>query len=364
MSDVLHLRGTVVVDDRTELPECWVVDGRLTRTAPPGAGGARVLTGWVLPGLVDVHCHIGLGAAGEVDAEEALLQAKADLDAGTLLVRDAGSPMDNRWVQRRPDLPRLIRAGHHLARPKRYLRHYGLELDDVAQLPEAVAEQARFGDGWVKIVADWIDRSEGADSDLRPLWPADVLADAVAAAHENGARVTAHTFAHESIDPLLDAGIDGIEHGTGMDADQIAEAARRGIPVTPTLLQVGYFAEFAAQAREKYPVYADRMAGMHARRYEQVHAFHDAGVPLLMGSDAGGTLAHGSLPAELAEVVRAGVPPRDVVAAASWRGREILGVPGIAEGASADVVVYDADPRRDVAVLARPAAVVLRGQLV
>jgi imidazolonepropionase-like amidohydrolase len=362
MSEVLHLTGTIVVDDGTELDDAWVVDGRLRLRRPEGAGRARELTGWVLPGLVDVHCHIGLGADGVVTEEEALLQGKADRDAGTLLVRDAGSPMDNRWVQERSDLPRLVRAGHHLARPKRYLRHYGLELDDVAQLPEAVAEQARFGDGWVKIVADWIDRSLGADADLTPLWPADVLEDAIAAAHENGARVTAHTFSHEAIAPLLDAGIDGIEHGTGMDADHIAEAARRGIPVTPTLLQVGRFTEIADQAGPRYPVYADRMRRMHARRYEHVRDLHAAGVPLLMGSDAGGTIPHGSLPAELAEVARAGVPAADVVGFASWRARRILGVPGIEEGASADVVVYDADPRQDTDVLARPHAVVLRGQ--
>ena len=362
MSEVLHLTGTIVVDDSTELDQVWVVDGCLTLRRPDDADRARTLTGWVLPGLVDVHCHIGLGADGVVSVEDAVLQGKTDRDAGTLMVRDAGSPMDNRWVQEREDLPRLIRAGHHLARPKRYLRNYGLELDDVARLPEAVAEQARFGDGWVKIVADWIDRSLGGDADLTPLWPADVLKDAVAAAHENGARVTAHTFSHEAIDPLLDAGIDGIEHGTGMGADQIAEAARRGIPVTPTLLQVGRFADIADQAGGKYPVYAARMRRMHARRHEHVRNLHEAGVTLLMGSDAGGTIAHGSLPAELAEVARAGVPTADVVAAASWRGRQILGVPGMAEGASADVVVYDADPRADVDVLSRPSAVVLRGK--
>ncbi|WP_341360551.1 amidohydrolase family protein [Georgenia sp. M64] len=364
MSEVLHLTGTIVVDDATELDEAWVVDGRLTFRRPDDASRARIVTGWVLPGLVDVHCHIGLGAAGEVDQAEAEVQGKADRDAGTLLVRDAGSPMDNRWVQQRPDMPRLIRAGHHLARPKRYLRHYGRELDDVADLPRAAAEEAAYGDGWVKIVADWIDRSEGAASDLRPLWPAEILRDAVAAAHDAGARVTAHAFARESIGPLLDAGIDGIEHGTGMDADHLAEAARRGIAVTPTLLQVGRFAAIAEQAGEKYPVYAARMRRMHADRYEQVLAMHDAGVPLLMGSDAGGTISHGSLPAELAEVARAGVPAPDVVAAASWRARRYLGAAGIEEGASADVVVYDADPRDDVSVTAGPAAVVLRGEIV
>lgn len=362
MARPLHLTGTVVVGDGAELDECWVVEGRLTLDPPDEP--ARELEGWVLPGLVDVHCHIGLGPDGEVSVAEAEAQAKADRDAGTLLVRDAGSPQDTRWVQQRPDLPRLIRAGHHLARPKRYLRHYGRELDDVTQLPEAMAQEARYGDGWVKIVADWIDRSQGAESDLRPLWPADVLAEGIAAAHENGARVTAHAFSREAVDDLLDAGVDGIEHGTGMTPDHIAEAARRRIPVTPTLLQVAHFTDFAAQAGAKYPVFAERMLRMHARRHEQVRAFHEAGVPLLMGSDAGGTILHGSLPAELAEVVRAGVPVHDVVAAASWRGREILGVPGVAEGAPADVVVYPEDPREDVAVLARPTAVVLRGEVV
>ncbi|MBD8060756.1 amidohydrolase family protein [Oceanitalea stevensii] len=361
MGQPLHLTGTIVVGDAAELDECWVVDGRLTLEPP--AEPVREVEGWVLPGLVDVHCHIGLGPEGAVSVEEAEVQAKADREAGTLLVRDAGSPQDNRWVQQRSDLPRLIRAGHHLARPKRYLRHYGRELDDVAQLPQAMAEEAASGDGWVKVVADWIDRSEGADSDLRPLWPADILAEGIAAAHEAGAKVTAHAFSREVVDDLLDAGIDGIEHGTGMTADHIAEAARRRVPVTPTLLQVAHFADFAEQAGSKYPVYAARMRAMHERRYEQVRAFHEAGVPLLMGSDAGGTIAHGSLPAELAEVVRAGVPVHDVVAAASWRGRDLLGVPGIHEGAGADVVVYAEDPREDVSALARPRAVVLRGEL-
>ena len=362
MSQPLHLTGTVVVGDGAELDEVWVVDGRLTLDPP--AGPARTVEGWVLPGLVDVHCHIGLGPGGAVTVEEAEVQARTDRDAGTLLVRDAGSPLDTRWVQDRPDLPRLIRAGRHLARPRRYLRHFGRELADVAELPRAMAEEAASGDGWVKIVADWIDRSEGADSDLRPLWPADVLAEGVAAAHEAGARVTAHTFSREAVDDLLDAGVDGIEHGTGMTADHIAEAARRRIPVTPTLLQVGSFAAIADQAGAKYPVYAARMRAMHERRYAQVRAFHEAGVPLLMGSDAGGTIAHGTLPAEVAEVVRAGVPTEDAVAAASWRAREVLGVPGVSDGAPADVVVYAEDPREDVAALTRPTAVVLGGEVV
>ncbi len=357
----LHLRGPVVVDDDRVAPQAWVVGDRITFERPAAVTGS--LTGWVLPGLVDVHCHIGLGADGAVDRATAQAQAVADRDAGVLLIRDAGSPADTRWVDGRDDLPRLIRAGHHLARPKRYLRHYARELADVTELPAAVAQEAARGDGWVKLVADWIDRDLGPDGDLRPLWPDEVLARAVSAAHDAGARVTAHTFATEALDGLLDAGIDCLEHATGADARQIDRIAAAGVPVTATLLQVAQFAAIADRAG-RYPVYAERMRRMHARRYQHVRDLVDAGVQLLVGTDAGGTIAHGRIADEAAELLTAGVSDAEVVAAASWRTRRWLGAPGLTEGESADLVVYDADPRLDARVLAAPRAVLLRGRRV
>lgn len=358
----IHLHGTVVLGDDHEVGDAWVVDGRLTLERPTGGGDETVrLDGVALPGLVDVHCHVGLGPDGAVGPDEAEAQAVADRDSGVLLVRDAGSPADTRWVDDRDDLPRLLRAGHHLARPKRYLRGYGRELDDVADLPAAVAEEADRGDGWVKLVADWIDREVG---DLTPLWPADLLAEAVAVAHRRGARVTAHTFSTEAVDDLLAAGVDCLEHGTGLTDDQVAEVVRRGVAVTPTLLQVARFEEIAAQGDARFPVYAARMRRMHSRRYEHVAAMHEAGVRLLVGTDAGGTLGHGLVAQECAEMVRAGVPTRDVVAAASWRTRAYLGLPEMLAAPSVDLVVYPRDPRTDVGVLATPSAVLLRGALV
>src|SRR5699024_12686750 len=115
--------------------------------------------------------------------------AEADAASGVLLVRDAGAPSDTSWIQREPDLPRLIRSGRHIARPRRYVRDYAVELDDPDDLPAAMAAQARAGDGWVKLVGDWIDRGDGSDSDLRPLWTAAQPREGVAAAHDHGARV-------------------------------------------------------------------------------------------------------------------------------------------------------------------------------
>lgn len=348
-----------------EVGDAWVKDGALSLTRPSAQGTNMVeLSGWVIPGLVDVHCHLGLGADGPVDNATTEVQAMADRDAGVLLVRDAGSPSDTRWVQGRQDMPRLVRSGRHIARPRRYLRNYGLELEDSSQLADVVRAEARTGDGWVKLVGDWIDRDMGKNADLRPLWTREELTEAVAAAHAEAARVTVHAFSNEVIPDLIAAGVDCIEHGTGIDADVMYEISERGIAVTPTLLQIGQFGEIAEQAAGKYDVFAHRLRAMHERRYEQVREMYDAGIQLLVGTDAGGTIGHGRVASECAQLVEAGLPARDVVAAASWEGRSFLGYGSLVEGASADFVVYPEDPRNDIEVLRYPSAVVLRGEIV
>src|SRR5664280_2276526 len=107
------------------------------------------------------------------------------------------------------------------------------------------AEQARRGDGWVKLVGDWIDRDRG---DLAPCWPADALAAAVERAHAAGARVTVHTFGELALPDLLAAGVDCLEHGTGLNAELIAEMVRRGTALVPTLINIDNFPGIAAGA--------------------------------------------------------------------------------------------------------------------
>ncbi len=357
--DVLHLRGPVLVGPDDVRPEAWAVGGRLTLTRPAASADA-VLDGWVLPGLVDAHCHVGLGPEGAVDAATAEAQATTDRDAGALLLRDAGSAADTRWVDDRDDLPVIVRAGRHLARPRRYLRGYAEEVEPDG-LAEAVRRQAARGDGWVKLVGDWLDRDLG---DLAPCWPLDALRAAVAAAHDAGARVTAHCFSEVALPDLLAAGLDGVEHATGMGAGTIPALAQQGVAVVPTLVNIETFPGIADRAEAKFPVYAAHMRALHAGRRAAVRDAHDAGVRLYAGTDAGGTIAHGRVADEVAELVRAGLPPVAAVDAACWGARAWLGRPGLQEGAPADLVVCRDDPRRDVRALASPARVVLRGRVV
>ena len=74
-----------------------------------------------------------------------------------LALRDCGSPVDTRALDDEPDLPRIIRAGQHIAAPRRYIPGLAVEVEP-DELVAEVRVQARRGDGWVKLVGDWIDR--------------------------------------------------------------------------------------------------------------------------------------------------------------------------------------------------------------
>ncbi|MFJ8854686.1 amidohydrolase family protein [Streptomyces sp. NPDC102437] len=357
---MLHVKGRVLVGPDDVRDELWVVDGRISYGRPAGADGAVTVTGWVLPGLVDAHCHVGLDHHGAVDAATSEKQALADREAGALLLRDAGSPADTRWIDDREDLPKIIRAGRHIARPRRYTRNYAHEIEP-GELVAYVAREARRGDGWVKLVGDWIDREVG---DLTALWPREAVEAAIAEAHRLGARVTAHCFAEDSLRDLVEAGIDCIEHATGLTEDTIPLFAERGVAIVPTLVNIATFPSLAAGGEAKFPRWSAHMRRLHERRYDTVRAAHDAGVPVFVGTDAGGVLAHGLVADEVAELVKAGIPALDALSATTWGARRWLGRPGLEEGAPADLVVYDEDPRADVRVLAAPRRVVLNGRVI
>jgi imidazolonepropionase-like amidohydrolase len=353
---VYRLRGVLLPDEREV--ELFVDASGVLVEGPVADAETVVDGGWIVPGLVDAHCHVGLGPAGIPDLDGAAEQAITDRDAGTLLIRDCGSPVDTRPLQSREDLPEIIRAGRHIARPKRYIPGLAVELDDPSLLPDAIADQAVVGDGWVKLVGDWIDRSVG---DLAPVWPDDVLVAAIETAHRLGARVTAHVFGTDALPGLINAGIDCIEHGTGLTDDLIAEMASRGTALVPTLINIDTFPAIADSAA-KYPTYAAHMRELHAGSRDVVRKAIDAGVPVYAGTDAGGGIEHGRIADEVIALHEAGLTGAAALGAASWKAREWLGRPGLGVGDRADLVVYRADPRTDITTLPDPELIMLRGR--
>ncbi len=61
---VVHVRGVFLPDE--EERDAWVVAGRLTFERPPASTRSETIAsaGWVLPGFVDAHCHVGISPQG------------------------------------------------------------------------------------------------------------------------------------------------------------------------------------------------------------------------------------------------------------------------------------------------------------
>ena len=246
-----------------------------------------------------------------------------------------------------------------MAPRRRYLRGIGVEVDE-AGVANAITEQAAAGNGWVKLVGDWIDRDRG---DLAPAWSLDVMADAVAKAHAAGARVAVHAFAEESVAAMVRARVDSIEHGTGLSEEDIALMGRQGTALVPTMINVATFGDIASLAAEKFPGYAAHMRRLRDRFPSKVAMAYEAGVPIYLGTDAGGGIRHGRAADEMMLLhEKAGMSKVDALAAGSWAARRWLGFTGLREGDLADLVVYDEDPRRDLRVVRTPRLIVLKGR--
>lgn len=324
---------------------------------------------YVVPGFVDLHSHIAIGVDGIPDVAGMEAAAWEEIRAGVLAIREPGSPKAVPAEALPFGRPLIVSAGRHIALEKRYIRGLAAEIapggeEQVSEdLVAEVRRQAAVGDGWVKLVGDWIDRSNGEQSDLDPLWTEDQMRAAVEAAHSAGAKVAVHAFSSGTIPGLLAAGVDSIEHGSGMSREQMEQAAQKNIPVVPTALQVLKFPEFS-RAATRYPVYAQTMQGMYDGRREWFGMLLESGVQILPGSDAGGYQRHGALVEELQTWVRWGMAPAQALDAATWQARDFLGLESLSPGAPSDAVVFGGNPGEDAQVWGNPVAVLAAGHLV
>jgi imidazolonepropionase-like amidohydrolase len=319
-------------------------------TTDPAPGADLVAEGWLLPGLVDMHTHPGAEDPGQpLDTELLRQDLRAHVAAGVTMIRSpglAGDPPD--WFGADPDVPRAVHAGPWIAQQGQFFEGWGRRPDH-ADLPAVAAEQAART-GWAKLIGDW-----GPDD---PAIPLDVLRAVVDAVHAVGGRVAMHSQQAAGGVAAVQAGVDTLEHGMCLDPDLLHQMAAQGTALTPTLSAITGSLE-VIRARPDTPFKEWYVAG--ASSHAQLSAAAaEAGVTLLAGTDS---RPHGKVSTEIRALADAGVPAHDALAAGSWAARAYLGLPGLTDGAPADAVIYDTDPRTDLAILDHPAAVILRGRL-
>lgn len=134
--------------------------------------------------------------------------------------------------------------------------------------------------------------------------------------------------------------------------------ARAGTALVPTLGVMGNkLAE--VRSREASPRQDLLLAGW-AGALANVRAAEEAGVVVLAGTDS---FPCGTIANEVEWLIRGGLSAESALTAASWKARSWLGLPGLVDGAPADLIAYDVDPTQDPRVLAHPTAIILRGRI-
>jgi imidazolonepropionase-like amidohydrolase len=348
----LHLHGTVLPEAREG--DVFVEDDG-TISFDGSAADARTIVqdAVLLPGLVDAHAHLTVTPLPDrqvVDDDGVAAHARAQLAAGVLLVREpGGASRASAGLSGRNGMPRILSAGRWLAGPGRFVDGWGREVAD-DELADAAVDELGAGGGWAKVIGDWR-HAETPSPSFRP----EVLAEAVRRVHDAGGRVAIHAIFAETVEAAVAAGCDTIEHATFASEAVVAAAVERGIAVTPTLAAV--LAPPPPDAPPAARAWADE-AGNAARA--TIRAVWEAGGVLLAGTDL--AVPHGDVRREIELLASCGLPAEDALAAGSWAARAFLGMPGIEEGAPADVVAFERDPREDLSVLAEPLAIVLNGK--
>lgn len=356
--DTLHIRGTLLPDgEQRDL----FVHGRAFTFEATGDAKTILEDGYLLPGLVDVHTHLPFHSPAPEGAsweEASLASARLELESGVLALRDPGGPAPS-GIDPSVGLPRTFTAGRFLAaRGHMFPEHGQVEVTD-GELPDAAEEQFRASGTWVKVIGDFPIPGQGFD----PAFGTDALTKTARRVHDLGGRLAVHAIAAESIDRAVEAGADSIEHGLMIQPEQAAELARRGGILTPTMISTPGWLPAVLHQMDIPEEEVRRIAKAVERHADIVRAAWETGVTVLAGTDAG-IVAHGLVHREIGLLADAGLPVQEALGAGSWKARSFLGLPGIEEGAPADLVAFAGNPLEDPAALAEPILIILDGTIV
>jgi imidazolonepropionase-like amidohydrolase len=341
-------------------------------------GAARTL----MPGMMD--CHVHYCSPGGPDWIARFLDplpeltlraselAETSLRAGTTTVRDAGGVYNvNIHLAHRANseairAPHMHAAGAHIAHRGTYVPFAHL-FGDADELRAAIRSEIDAGADWIKVALDgW---NDGARPEGAPDIPFDekLLAVAVEESHRYGFKIACHAVDWTSCRIAARAGVDSLEHGIYLSSDDAQAMAKNNTYLVPTMSVWDAMLYYAREvewpeARKK------RAENFRENSRAAVSSAIRAGVPIALGTDAGGGAArHGRIAREAELMVECGMEPRDALIAATSSAAKLLeeSERGTIEvGKIADLVLLDGNPLEDVGALRLIAAVFQEGKRV
>ena len=369
------------VSDSLRPGSLFVSGGRLVERGAAELERIELAGMVALPGLCDAHVHLALDPErreaaqdGTSDSAETMAaRARGMVEAGITTARDLGGPafgalaLRDRIARGESLGPRLLCAGQPLTSPKGHCWYWGGEARGPDELRAVVRRQVAAGADWIKVMATGGVLTKGT-TPAASQFEQEELDAAVAEARAHGRPTAAHCHGTEGILRAARAGVRTIEHcsfasesgfGAGPDPEVIAEVARAGAWVSPTV-NTG-FGRFFDEHGEPSK-FATRMGEVYA-------GLRGAGARFVASTDAGiPNVAHHRLPVALPIFARlARLTPVETLRTATSEAAQALGLERetgrLTPGLAADVLVVDGNPLEDLGALLRPVLVLARGSV-
>jgi imidazolonepropionase-like amidohydrolase len=241
---------------------------------------------------------------------------------------------------------------------------HGVEVCDGAEgCRRSVRDQIAHGADWIKVYADrgYYRLPDGQIRSL-PNFTLEELTAIVDQAHRTRRKVAAHSITPTGHSIALAAGVDSIEHGDVLDDATVKTMAERKVYLCPTLTVTAYV---DAPRSATNPIWAElaKVADASFKRALK------AGVPIVLGTDAGGfPWDQINQAEEFRRYVERGMTTWQALRSGTVVAAALLGQEGVlgtlAPGASADLVAMREDPLKDITATERVAFVMKEGVLV
>jgi imidazolonepropionase-like amidohydrolase len=329
----------------------------------------------VIPGLIDCHDHLGLDLGDEAEqarepdtwtALKAARNARTAIAAGITTLRDAGEKnyvdvlFKKAIIQGVIPGPRLLICGRVITRTGGHCHYLARQADGPDDLRRAVREQVREGADFVKAMLTGGLSTEGSDP-MEPAYTPHETTVLIEEAHRLGRRVAAHAHGGSGARDAIAAGLDSLEHGAYLTADDLRFMADQGTSLVTTygVMRVG-----AEAGNGTVPGFMrDKLRGALDAYLDTLRKARRAGVRMAVGTDC----VHGRLDLELCALVESGFSSTDALRAATIGGAHVCGledyVGTIEVGKSADLVAFTTSPLEDVGNITSVASVMKGGKI-